>query len=149
MLKDRLQNKSLLDTVCSMNDFFKATGQLLIWIFILSLFLLVFLVSLPFYLTWYAEQSIVRSDAKGMSELTRKTVEAQFIVEKAILESQAMLILAEGQNESADARSRYIRTIGDAARRYPAYANDEYLMSLSSAISSGNFPYNLDAINTD
>lgn len=139
-------------TVCNMGDFFKAYAQAIALIIggtvSLMIIAVILMFSIPPYLNWSANQSVQRSEAKGRAELARSTVEAEILVEIAHAESAAMGVLAIGQSSSSVTRADAIRSIGDAARRYPEYARDEYLLALANAINKGDFegvlPYPVD-----
>ena len=126
--------------VCSMSDFFKdytqtvvtLTGTAIALVMLAATLMLV----IPYYLNWTAGKSIQRNELLGMAELARRGQEAQIIVETAQAEVIAMGVIARGQKSAASSRADAIRIVGDAARRYPEYAQDEYLISLSNAISS-------------
>lgn len=139
---NRLPQTSLTDTVCTMSDFFKAYAQIIVLgisaVFSAILISIVLMFSLPPYLTWAAKQSIAKNEARGVAVLARSSKEAEIIVETAKMEATAMSILAAGQSNASLSKAESLRVLGEAARRYPEYAKDEYLLSLSRSINKGD-----------
>lgn len=134
------QSQTQTSSVCSMADFFKDYTQTVVTLTgtAIALFVIasVLMLVTPYYLNWTAGKSIQRNELLGMAELARKAQEAQIVVENAQAEVIAMGVIARGQKSAATSKADAIRIVGEAARRYPEYAQDEYLISLSSAISS-------------
>lgn len=139
---ERDKNNSLTSTVCSMNDFFKAYAQAVLLgvgvLFVLLVFSLITMLSIPPYLTWAAEHSIAKNEAKGAAIMALSAKEGQALVDKANMQAVAMNIISQGHSTAASSKAESIKILGDSARRYPKFASDEYLVSLSSAISSGD-----------
>ena len=136
-------------TTETMGDFGKRYAQLII--LSISTFVgviiigAILLVTTPYYLNWTAAKSVQRSETLGMPELARGSQEALLVIEKAQAEVVAMGILANGQHAAARGKAEYIKIIGDEAKRYEDYAQDEYLLAMAKALNNGE----IDSVKLD
>ncbi len=133
------QDNRTSNKVCSTSDFFQAYAQMIVLgisVAFCVLFISVILMfSVPPYQNWKATQSIKRAQILADAEIERRTAE---MVEIAHAEAAAMGIIAIGESSASSTRADAIRSVGEAVRRYPEYARDQYLLSLSNALRSGD-----------
>jgi len=139
-------------TTETMGDFGKRYAQLII--LSISTFVgviiigAILLITTPYYLNWTAGKSVQRSEMLGMAELAKGSQKALLVIEQAQAQVVAMGILSVGQQSAARAKAEYIKIVGDEAKRYQDYAQDEYLLAMAKALNNGdNESVKLDATN--
>ena len=91
---------------------------ILICVFILMVIPLVMWI-LPIYNVWSSEKG-------GEANLQRATQERKILIEQAEAEKEAALLQAEA-----------IETLGELAKKYPEYREQEFIRAFSEAIQSG------------
>ena len=86
---------------------------------------------LPIYNVWSKGKS-------GEAALRQAENERKVLIETAKARKESEILKAEGEEEAAAIRARAIEVIGEAAKQYPEYREQEFIGGFADALRDGN-----------
>lgn len=85
----------------------------------------------------WAKYRLWKVEYTGKTQEIRQSYNGKAILAEAIHARKARVEQAKAELESAEATAEAIRIVGEAAKQYPEYRQQEFYLSLGEALKSG------------
>ncbi|MEP2716982.1 hypothetical protein [Pseudophaeobacter sp.] len=89
-------------------------------------------------LLWTPVMGPWTQERRGIADLREAQQNRQILVEQAEAQRQVAILKAEGEREASKIRAEAIRIIGQAAKDFPEYRNQEFIGAFADALKDGS-----------